>query len=1099
MATQKPVAKETEAPNFIEFEALLQAIGAATTPGRIIRAFTNSYKKIRPKGSLAVFIFGSTGAVEFKDEQSLPVDTRGLIDFPALIGESDQVRHIDIDALKQSPGFLKVTKKLSQGEAHITMLETGDETLGGIVFFGLSPNDTDTLATINILKRETINSLVSLKLRRAIKNSQAESLALQRITQAVTKSLEFDKIVDTLLSHTRRLFRVNAVSLFLLKPDSANLYIYKANGLSDNYIQSLQIDLNSPVVRKLISDRGPTQIFDVKQGAFTTQQYLLEEEGICSMLVAPIYTANELVGALVLYSKTPRNFINSELSFSQSLAEQVSIAFANANMHANIIKISNEIEQTRNLMQDGLIVLDMNGRLRYFNTAAGSLLHLHRHSLKHPFELTIFGRSVQTTLDGDRLIQAITATRNGKIERSNFSITSDKTSGYYEAVYSPYRDTAGNLIGTLISIRDITQLYLEKEKLATIQANMLDGMVLIDTSGIVSEYNQEWQNLFNQPDELIGTKVFAQLKNRDDIVFDQDITEMIAEVLRGKRITCYGHFVGQGRHVQISFGPVQSLDHVTGAVVTARDITPLIEKTVESNEMTAKAQRHLRELSQLAELSSIIGFNVATIYQKYVSKISTLLVSPEASIYLYDPSRQLLVRQAADMAPENEETLALGADELIAKAFVGRRGMSEPADAGVVSQMAMPIIHHSKTLGVIAVGRPAVDYDEHDAKLLRLVATRLAVLIENSNLYHDVNARRERWEAVFRFTDEGIIIFDRNGVIVGFNPAATDITQWTTADALGKPFGSIVKTATVDNQTAGVSPLARVLGEGITLANSEQLLESRNGGRVWTEISYSPIFDDSGSVTSGIAIIRNTQKDREIDEIKSDFISIVSHELRTPLTAIKGFLSMVIKNDFGSLNDKQSHYLTRVYQSNQRMINLVEDLLDVSYIESGKINLSINPVGLDSIVADVVTELAGKAQTNDITVKMKKHTKLPLVLADETRLHQIMLNLIDNSIKYSMPGSLVQIDCTIQGDELITTITDQGVGIGKGQIDRLFTKFGRIYNPMSVQAGGSGLGLYIVKNLVESHGGRIWVTSQEGKGSKFRFSVPIAKQLPLLG
>jgi len=515
--------------------------------------------------------------------------------------------------------------------------------------------------------------------------------------------------------------------------------------------------------------------------------------------------------------------------------------------------------------------------------------------------------------------------------------------------------------------------------------------------------------------------------------------------------------------------------------------------------MTAKAQRHLRELSQLAELSSIIGFNVATIYQKYVSKISLLLVSPEASVYLYEPARQLLVRQSSDTAPEAAETLELGANDLVAQAFVGRRGLSESGDESSNCRMAMPIIHHSKTLGVIAVGRPAAEYDEHDSKLLRLVATRLAVLIENSNLYHDVNARRERWEAVFRFTDEGIVIFDRSGIIVGFNPASTDITQWTTADAIGKPFGSIIKTAVTDNHTAGVSPLARVLGEGVTIANSEQLIESRNGGRIWTEISYSPIFDDSGRVTSGIAIIRNTQKDREIEEIKSDFISIVSHELRTPLTAIKGFLSMVIKTDFGPLNDKQSHYLTRVYQSNQRMIDLVEDLLDVSYIASGKINLTINPVGLDNVITEVVSELTGKGEANEILIKVKRHAKLPLVLADETRLHQIMLNLLDNAIKYSMPGSVVQIDCTIQGDELITTITDQGVGIGKGQIDRLFTKFGRIYNPMSVQAGGSGLGLYIVKNLVESHGGRIWVTSQEGKGSKFRFSVPIAKQLPLLG
>ena len=1099
MAAQKPVAKKREAVTILRLDATLKAIGTATTPGRAVRTLTQAIKKIMPDGAAAAFVYGPTGTVDLKDEHFLPVDGRDLLVYPELAPVEDGFTSPDIDGWQQEADFLAVAKIVISPHSSVFLLEAGGEALGGIVLFGLDPEDFDRVAPINILKRETTNTLGGLKLRQAVKSSLAESLGLQRITQAVTKSLDFDKIVDTLLSHTRRLFRVNGVSLLLINPDSTDLYIYKASGLSENYTRLLKIDISSPAGQQIIGDRSPAQIYDVGQGAITKQLDLLKAEGICSILIAPIFSADVPVGALVLYSKTPRHFINSELRFSQSLAEQASIAFANANMHSNIIKISNEIEQTRNLMQDGLIVLNMSGNLRYFNTAAGSLLQLKPQHLKRTFSVDLFSQSVRTTLKSERLAEAITAAKSGNIERTNFSIVGDDGSGYYEAVYSPYRDTVGNLIGTLISIRDITQLYLEKEKLATIQANMLDGMVLIDASGVVSEYNQEWQNLFDQPEDITGKKVFALLESRDDIVFDQNIPELITEVLLGKRLTCYGHFIGQGRHVQISFGPVRSLDRVTGAVVTARDITPLIEKTVESNEMTAKAQRHLRELSQLAELSSIIGFNVATIYQKYVSKISILLVSPEATVYLYDPVRQLLVRQSADTTQAPAETLELTEDNLVAKAFVGRRGILESADTLGISRMAMPIIHHSKTLGVIAVGRPIADYDEHDSKLLRLVATRLAVLIENSNLYHDVNARRERWEAVFRFTDEGIVIFDRNGVVVGFNPASTNITQWTMADAIGKPFGSIIKTAAIDNHAAGVSPLARVLGEGVTIANSEQLIESRNGGRVWTEISYSPIFDDSGRVTSGIAIIRNTQKDREIEEIKSDFISIVSHELRTPLTAIKGFLSMVIKNDFGPLNDKQSHYLTRVYQSNQRMIDLVEDLLDVSYIESGKINLAINPVGLDNVISDVVSELAGKGETNDITIRVKRHAKLPLVLADETRLHQIMLNLLDNAIKYSMPGSLVQIDCTIQGDELITTITDHGVGIGKGQIDRLFTKFGRIYNPMSVQAGGSGLGLYIVKNLVESHGGRIWVTSQEGKGSKFRFSVPIAKQLPLLG
>jgi len=351
---------------------------------------------------------------------------------------------------------------------------------------------------------------------------------------------------------------------------------------------------------------------------------------------------------------------------------------------------------------------------------------------------------------------------------------------------------------------------------------------------------------------------------------------------------------------------------------------------------------------------------------------------------------------------------------------------------------------------------------------------------------------------VFRFTEEGIVIFDRNGTIVGFNPASTEITQYNAAEAIGQQFAKIIKTIGPDTVSAGLSPLERVLGEGITIAKSEQLLESRTGGRIWTEISYSPIFDDTGRVTSGIAIIRNTTKDREVEEIKSDFISIVSHELRTPLTAIKGFLSMTLKSDFGTLTEKQYHYLSRVYQSNQRMIDLVEDLMDATYIESGKINLTISPVAMESIINEVVSELAAKGAANQIMINVRRRQRLPLVLADETRLHQIVLNLVDNAIKYSMPGTEVDIDFKFQGDELITTVSDHGVGIGKNQIDRLFTKFGRIFNPLSVQAGGTGLGLYIVKNLVESHNGRIWVTSQEGKGSRFHFSLPVAKQLPLL-
>ena len=620
---------------------------------------------------------------------------------------------------------------------------------------------------------------------------------------------------------------------------------------------------------------------------------------------------------------------------------------------------------------------------------------------------------------------------------------------------------------------------------------------MIDTEGIVQMTNAEWQALFEHDVSPLGRRIFAATLKRHNVDFDVELDAVLEHVLQGQRAMSYLRIRDTNRHIQVSFGPVIKAGDVTGAVATARDITPLIEKTIEANEMAAKAQRHLRELSQLAELSAIVGFNVESIYHKYIAKIASLVDSPSVSIYLYDPVSQTLHRrQSVNPGAADLERLELGSSHSVAGAFA-TRGAVQQSPANEPAVLALPITHHSKALGALLVSRPDASYSEHDIRLLKLVATRLAVLVENASLYHDANNRRERWEAVFRFTEEGIVIFDQKGIIVGFNPASTQITGYHAGDAIGKAFAKIIKTIGPDTANAGLTPLEQVLRTGTTITKSEQLIENRTGSRIWTEISYSPIFDDAGVVTSGIAIVRNTTKDREVEEIKSDFISIVSHELRTPLTAIKGFLSMTLKQDFGELSAKQYHYLSRVYQSNQRMIDLVEDLMDATYIESGKITLTIAPVAMDAVMSEVVSELAAKGAASQVMINVHRRQRLPLVLADETRLHQIVLNLVDNAIKYSMAGTQVDVAFKVQGDNLLTTISDHGVGINKNQLDRLFTKFGRIYNPLSVQAGGTGLGLYIVKNLVESHGGRIWATSTEGKGSKFHFTIPIAKQLPL--
>lgn len=774
-------------------------------------------------------------------------------------------------------------------------------------------------------------------------------------------------------------------------------------------------------------------------------------------------------------------------------------------------KVKNELDRMRESMRDGLLCLDQDGVITYSNPAAARLLGLPEEQINGRTFLGLVespnGSPDETPLTYDNADGALKRALSGQESRLVMSISCDDRSTSIEAVLGPYRDINDGIMGVLINLRDQTHLYAEQEKLRAIQQNHSIGMIILDADDVVTTVSSRFE-IINQvlPAKPI-TEALAQPEVTSFLSFDTDINKVLGLVKQRRETTFYAEadLGSKIQHLQLVASPLIRGDRYEGAIITTRDVTTLVEKTIETNKMARLANKHSRELSSLAELSGFVGFRFDQIYKKYLTMISQLLESPNVSIYLYQPDSQLLKRVATSTHfHEHAGQWHLGAYHPVVEAFLRRKPQTynPEIDDGAISKshmLTVPITYHSKALGVIKVSHRDSAYNTHEAKLLRLVASRLAVIIENWELYNEVNARRERWEAVFTFTEEGILIFDRDTKVVGFNPAASKLTGFTMQEAIGRSFHDVVKAMTPEGTSmAMLTPLRKVLQEGEVVTKRQQLIETKNGQALWTEISCSPIFDDSGNVTSGIVIISNIQREQEVEAVKSDFISIVSHELRTPLTAIKGFLSMLVQKDFGPLTDRQLYFMERVYQTNQRMIHLVEDLLDASYIESGKIKLKIAPTAVEPLINDVVAELASKGFERQIMLKINRKHKLPLVLADEVRLRQILVNLVDNAIKYSLPKSEVSIDFKAQGNELVISVKDEGVGITPAHLERLFQKFGRIYNPMSVQAGGTGLGLYIVKNLVESHGGKIWVSSREGKGSRFSFTLPIAKQLPLL-
>jgi len=231
---------------------------------------------------------------------------------------------------------------------------------------------------------------------------------------------------------------------------------------------------------------------------------------------------------------------------------------------------------------------------------------------------------------------------------------------------------------------------------------------------------------------------------------------------------------------------------------------------------------------------------------------------------------------------------------------------------------------------------------------------------------------------------------------------------------------------------------------------------------------------------------------KKLDQAKSDFISIASHQLRTPLTVIKGYISMMLEGNFGQLTGEEKKSLEKVYDSGERLIRLVENLLNISRIESGRLQFNYEVMPLEEIVESVVEELANAAKKKGLRLNYERGEKpLPKIKIDEEKIRQVVMNLTDNAIKYTKKGSIT-VSLKKVGENIRFCVSDSGLGISKEDLPNLFKKFSRGEGTSTIHTEGTGLGLYVAKEMVEAHQGKIWAESKgRGRGNKFCFEIPI--------
>ena len=236
-------------------------------------------------------------------------------------------------------------------------------------------------------------------------------------------------------------------------------------------------------------------------------------------------------------------------------------------------------------------------------------------------------------------------------------------------------------------------------------------------------------------------------------------------------------------------------------------------------------------------------------------------------------------------------------------------------------------------------------------------------------------------------------------------------------------------------------------------------------------------------------LARANRELKRLDDAKSEFLSLASHQLRTPLTITKGYISMLLEGNFGQMSETIKDTLDKLYLANERLIGLVENLLNISRIEAGRIEFKLRPVDLAVVAKSLVDDFQNKAKAKKIKLQFYADSNINKVVADEEKIKEVISNLLDNAVKYTAQGEII-VNLHQEGQSIVFACQDTGCGLEPADLPKLFNKFGRGQNAGQIE--GSGLGLYYARAVIENMGGRVWAESPgKNQGSKFCFSLPL--------
>lgn len=917
---------------------------------------------------------------------------------------------------------------------------------------------------VTSLTGQTALYLEISSLYRASEQRADQLHALTQVAATITSSLQPDEVIASLLGHFEAILPYETGTLWLRQGDQ--LVVKAARGFSDSDERvGLIVNVeDSQLLNEMLHTGNPISVGDIRQDERFPS--LMEYQNL-SWLGLPLIASGEVVGVIALEKAEPDYYTPEHIQIATTFASQAAVALENANLYQESLGRTVELDQRSHR-------LEMLNRL---------------------------SKELSESLDPNQLI--------------NFTIQELAQAIRCSAVSAVLFDSSG-------------RAFLQAEIPATSS---------------------------NLPQPLMNATLFDRLKetlgifNTEDVSREEELASLAAHLASHNTRSLLALSLATGSqlhgvllaHAELPYrfsaeevGLARTISNQAGIAIQnarlyaeTRSLTEDLDQRVKER-TTQLAREHQRTetlLRIITELSA--SLDLEQVLNRTLKVLNEIVDAEQISALILRPGENKLHHLAsvgyAPIPPtegrltpfEPGQGLAgwvikLRQPALISDVHKDPRWMELPGtETEHRSAIGVPLMVGAEALGALLFFHREVDHFSVDQlDLIQAAANQVAIAVNNAELYRLIRDQAEDLGTMFRRQQietsrsreilesvaDGVLVTDASMNITLFNASSEQILGMKRSDVIGKSleyftglFGGAAKswmdTIHLWSQNPGSYQPGDVFAEQITL----------DDGRV-VSVHLAPVSmrDD---YLGTVSIFRDITHQVELDRLKSEFVATVSHELRTPMTSIKGYVDILLMEAAGSLNEQQAHFLEVVKNNTDRLTILVDDLLDISRIEAGRVLLSFQPLELDVIAREALINLEHHSQeeNKDMVIRLEHSPDLPMAFGDLERVRQILDNLLDNAYNYTPEGGQVLLRLRQVENEIQIDVKDNGIGIPLELQSRVFERFYRGEDALVLATSGTGLGLSIVQHLVEMHQGRIWLESSgvPGEGSIFSFTLPI--------